>query len=179
MVGLFSFVKSSIRFWSPIFNFPDMVLDQMLHPLVHRNTKENCSQELILPKQSDQTFFLPFTAIEESNYQDILEEACEDIKELEGRPDLKGLGLEEARKKVREAQEFNQKRIGKMKMWFLRLRQTCCHPRAASSTLRHLGGRARTMEEVLEAMLQRHETVIQKNQRSLVSNLIEQGQILE
>lgn len=74
-------------------------------------------------------------------------------------------------------------RISKMHAWFLRIRQTCCHPQISSHAKKDLGGARKkpihTMTEVLEAMLVRSISAIQSTERSMVANRIERGQVLE
>lgn len=177
MKGLFLFANSELYTWFSIFKLPDLALATILSPVLHRDSKDHCKDELVLPKQEDQTFYIPFTKVEEQYYDDFVHEAVEAIGPFPEIPDLTGLEYEKARGVMKAHEEHKNARFGLMAKWFLRLRQTCCHPKASLEGRRLLGGRARTMEEVRDTMLHRCNSIIHGGQRALVGNAIERGQI--
>ena len=177
MKGLFRFANSEIYSWSSVFKLPDLTLSSILSPILHRDSKDHCKEELILPEQKDQTFYISFTKVEEQYYDDFVHEAVEEIGPFPEIPDLTGKTYEIARLTMKNHEELKSFRFSKMAKWFLRLRQTCCHPKASLEGKRLLGGRARTMEEVRDNMINRCDSIIHGGERALVNNSIERGQL--
>ena len=177
MKGLFRFANSEIYSWPSVFKLPDITLSNILSPILHRDSKDHCKEELILPEQEDQMFYITFTKVEEQYYDDFVHEAVEEIGPFPEIPDLTGKKYEIARLTMKNHEELKSFRFSKMAKWFLRLRQTCCHPKASLEGKRLLGGRARTMEEVRDNMLNRCDSIIQGGERALVNISIERGQL--
>ena len=179
MKGLFVFANSTLADWSFTKKLPGDAIGQMLLPILHRDSIVNRPELLSIPKPVDQTFFITFTAVEEQWYADLLDNAIREIGHFPEMPGLEGKGLDEARVVIKQHEDVKSRRFLAMAKWFLRLRQTCCHPKASNEGKRILGGRARTMEEVLDTMVQRTKSSLHSSERSLVTNEIDKGQLLE
>ncbi|KAK6334059.1 hypothetical protein TWF696_002561 [Orbilia brochopaga] len=126
--------------------------------LALRHTKDLVHEEIKLPKQHRTAISLRFSQIEEENYQKLFEQACETIGvHLDGSPLVEDWDpeSEDVRTHMRE--------------WLVRLRQTCVHPEIGVRNRRALGtsGQLRTVDQVLEAMIQQNTTSAKQDQRAM------------
>jgi E3 ubiquitin-protein ligase SHPRH len=135
---------------------------------------------LTLPSQTDQTFYIKFSSVEDQFYQDLFNQALQDIGPPPAYPELDQLSTRDKKKATEKYEQACSLRISKMHTWFLRIRQTCCHPQISSHAKKDLGKKKlHTMTEVLEAMLVRSISAIQSTERSMVATVIERGQVFE
>ncbi|KAF5015395.1 hypothetical protein F66182_13294, partial [Fusarium sp. NRRL 66182] len=124
-----------------------------------------------LPPQKRVVITIPFTAIEEQHYGQLFEQMCEACG-----VDSTGAPLD---------QDWNpesQASIEKMRGWLTRLRQTCLHPEVAHRNRKALGirnGPLRSVDEVLEVMIDQNETSIRAEERMLLLSQARRGQLLE
>jgi E3 ubiquitin-protein ligase SHPRH len=136
-----------------------------------RHTKRLVRDELHLPPQHRYVITIPFTAIEEQYYQTLFKQCCEEIGVNEiGEPLLDDWDPEDSAT------------IERMRTWLVRLRQSALHPEIGGRNRRALGnkdGPLRTVDEVLEAMLDQSETGIRTDQRILLVSKLKRGQFLE
>lgn len=114
---------------------------------------------------------MPFTPVEEQHYQSLFQQMCDECGvDLQGGP-LTG-DLDPTRARTME----------RMRAWLIRLRQSALHPEIGVKNRRALGrkdGPLRTVEEVLETMLEQTELSIRGDQRTLYLTRLKRGQTLE
>jgi E3 ubiquitin-protein ligase SHPRH len=114
---------------------------------------------------------MPFTAIEEQHYQSMFQQMCDDC----------GLNLQGAPLSD-DWDPDDPQLIEKMRSWLVRLRQTALHPEIGTRNRRALGhkdGPLRTVNEVLEAMLDQSEISLRADQRTLLLAKLKRGQAFE
>jgi E3 ubiquitin-protein ligase SHPRH len=114
---------------------------------------------------------MPFTAIEEQHYQSMFQQMCDDCGF-----DLQGAPLSD------DWDPDDPHLIEKMRSWLVRLRQTALHPEVGTRNRRALGhkdGPLRTIDEVLEAMLDQSEISLRADQRTLLLAKLKRGQAFE
>lgn len=134
-----------------------------------RHTKDKIRSELQLPPQKRVVITVPFTAIEEQHYQEMLREMCEACGlDDEGRP-LQG-----------DWDPNNPTTIERMRGWLMRIRQTCLHANVGKQNRRALGGRAplRTVKDVLEVMIERNDTLKKSEAREYILSILRQGHVI-
>jgi len=162
------FSKSEIRH-RMIAGYKD-IFAELFNRVALRHTKNMVRQELCLPPQKRVVITIPFTKIEEQRYAQMFHEMCEDC----------GLSVDGA--PIR--QNWNPHSFSlmdKMRTWLTRLRQTCLHPDVWDRNRRalgHKGGPLRTVEEVLEVMIDQNESAIRSEERAVVTAKITCGHIL-
>lgn len=124
-----------------------------------RHTKNLVRQELRIPEQKRIVLTVPFTAIEEQNYSTLLQQMCEDCDlTMQGAPAVDDIDFR------------SPMLVEKMRSWLRRLRQTCLHPQVGDRNRRALGrkGPLKTVDEVLETMIEQNETALRAEQRQVV-----------
>ncbi|EEA20842.1 hypothetical protein TMatcc_000840 [Talaromyces marneffei ATCC 18224] len=174
--GLLQFLRyepfcGSIDLWSRLYSAYYPAFKSIVNKLALRHSKEFIRDDLKLPPQKRVVITIPFTAIEEQHYGQLFEQMCEDCG-----VDPTGAPLE---------QDWNpesQASIDKMRGWLTRLRQTCLHPEVARRNRRALGirnGPLRSVDEVLEVMIDQNETSIRAEERMLLLSQARRGQLLE
>lgn len=151
---------------------------------IHANTKDNVSDQLILPKQLDATIKVRFDSIEQLYYDDLMEQAQKQIRQLHNYYlELSRLPLPVNFNKLQEHNHKLRKSFellsAKMKEWVLRLRQTCCHPQISSANQRMLGGTMKSISAVLDVMLQQSTTQVYAAERQLILAKIEKAHLQE
>ena len=136
-----------------------------------RHTKGIVRDELQLPPQKRYVITMPFTPVEEQHYQSLFQQMCDECG-----VDLQGGPL---------ADDWDPTRvrtIERMRAWLSRLRQSALHPEIGVKNRRALGrkdGPLRTVEEVLETMLEQAELTVRSDQRTLYLTRLKRGQTLE
>jgi E3 ubiquitin-protein ligase SHPRH len=141
----------------------------IFHEITLRNTKDKVRDELQLPPQKRIVITIPFTTIEEQHYDELMRQMCDACWLT---PD--GLPLEEGRD-LEDAE-----RIERMREWLVRLRQTCLHANVGRKNRRALGaksGTLRTVQEVLEVMIEQNDTKWKAEAREMILCLLKQGHI--
>jgi len=125
-----------------------------------RHSKDKIRNELSLPPQKRVVITVPFTAIEEQNYSEIIRQMCQACYlSQEGIPlrDDRGPDHPEVVERMRE--------------WLVRLRQTCLHAHVGRRNKKALGARngpLRTVDDVLEVMIEQNDTSLKAEARELI-----------
>ncbi|KAI0012858.1 SNF2 family N-terminal domain-containing protein [Xylariaceae sp. FL0662B] len=136
-----------------------------------RHTKRAVRDELALPSQKRYVITMPFTAIEEQHYQAQFKALARDF------------GLNEHGAPLKEDWDPEDPYIvDLMKRALAQLRQTVLHPELGPGRLRAMGQKSkplRTIDEVLDAMIEQSESAIRADQRTYLLNKLTRGQILE
>jgi SNF2 family DNA or RNA helicase len=175
MQGLFDFIKSSFSSTGATSLYdclPEPIISKALESFTHRNTKHNVERELSLPEQRDTAFNLHLNAIEDQFYNDSLDYALEKIPEKPVIPD------DPTDKKLMNlCRNQVSARLKSMQTSFIALRKICCHPRIGSTDRK--SGKAETMQDVVESMLQRTIADLHSSGRQLVTNHVHEGQLCE
>lgn len=137
--------------------------------LALRHSKRNVRNELKLPAQRRYVITMPFTPIEEQHYQQLFEQMCEECGvDTEGAPLLDEWDPE-AKSDI-------------MRSWLVRLRQTALHPEIGGRNRRALGqkdGPLRTVDQVLDVMIEQTEVAIRTDQRAALISKLKRGQLYE
>jgi E3 ubiquitin-protein ligase SHPRH len=174
--GLLQFLRyepfcGSIDLWSRLYSAYYPAFKSIVNRLALRHSKEFIRDDLKLPPQKRVVITIPFTAIEEQHYGQLFEQMCEDCG-----VDPTGAPLE------KDWNPESQASIEKMRSWLTRLRQTCLHPEVARRNRKALGirnGPLRSVDEVLEVMIDQNETSIRAEERLLLLSQARRGQLLE
>lgn len=143
---------------------------QIFNVISIRHTKTMVREEIALPAQKRYAISIPFTAVEEQHYQSIFTEmtaACG--VDAEGNPAVEDWKPENY--------------VEEMRKWLNRLRQTALHPEVGAYNRRILGSNKarpmRTVEEVLDAMIEQSEGLIRSDQRAYLMSRLTRGQLYE
>ncbi|KAF2684728.1 hypothetical protein K458DRAFT_337770 [Lentithecium fluviatile CBS 122367] len=134
-----------------------------------RHSKDKIRDELRLPPQKRIVITVPFTAIEDQNYSEMMRQMCQAcFLSQEGIPlrDDKGPDHPEVIERMRE--------------WLVRLRQTCLHAHVGRRNRKALGGKnvpLRTVDEVLEVMIEQNDTSLKAEARELILAHMMRGHI--
>ena len=173
LLGLLIFLRfepfCEARVWSNLLHYPE-VFSHVFSSIAMRHTKAQLRHELQLPPQKRMVITVPFTAIEEQHYGNLFDQMCADVglDQIGGPtsgnwdPDAEGV-------------------IQKMRTWLTRLRQTCLHPEIGERNRRALGrrqGPLRTVDEVLQVLIDQNETALRNEDRSRIQAIIMQGHII-
>ncbi|KAK8224788.1 SNF2 family N-terminal domain-containing protein [Phyllosticta capitalensis] len=144
-------------------------LVQIFSRIALRHTKDQVREELLLPPQKRVVMLVPFTPVEEQNYNQLVQDMCDDCSlTSDGMP-------------VDEYGDFdNTLMVEKMRTWLTRLRQTCLHPQVGGRNRRALGRRAgplRTVEEVLNVMVEQNDVQVRAEEREHIFAQVGRGHI--
>ncbi|KAI8935655.1 hypothetical protein NX059_007179 [Plenodomus lindquistii] len=134
-----------------------------------RHSKDKIRNELSLPPQKRIVITVPFTAIEDQHYTELMRQMC-DACFLTS----EGLPLYEDR------DTSDPMVIDRMREWLVRLRQTCLHANVGRKNRRALGARngaLRTVHEVLEVMIEQNDTSWKSEAREMILNKIKSGHV--
>ncbi|KAF5660591.1 hypothetical protein FHETE_8873 [Fusarium heterosporum] len=156
--------------WHAMISQHKSAFQRLFNSITLRHTKSMVRDELVLPPQKRFVISMPFTAVEEQHYQSLFREMSEACKlGLDGVPLVDDWDPEE--------------HAESMRTWLVRLRQTALHPEIAGYNRRTLGHSKnrpmRTVDEVLDAMLEQSEGVIRTDERAYLSNKLTRGQLYE
>ncbi|KAI1613623.1 adenosinetriphosphatase [Exophiala viscosa] len=177
LYGLLLFLRympwaTSARLWDHLISYHRPLFRDMLSAIAMRHTKDFVREDLRLPPQSRHTITIPFTPIEEQHYAQLFQQLCEDC------------GLD--RTGAPQSDDWDpdsSETIEKMRTWLTRLRQTCLHPEVGGRNRRALGrstnGPLRTVQQVLDVMIDQHEGQVRTVQRSYLMTKIKRGQLKE
>lgn len=157
--------------WNRLCHKFQPVLERLVNTIAIRHSKDHVRGELDLQPQKRVVITIPFTAIEEQHYGQLYEEMCEECG-----LDTTGAPLND------DWDPDDPSTIEKMRSWLTRLRQTCLHPEIAGRNRRVLGtgsGPLRSVDEVLEVMIDQNDTLIRTEERSLLQSRLRRGQLLE
>ncbi|RCI07450.1 hypothetical protein L249_4524 [Ophiocordyceps polyrhachis-furcata BCC 54312] len=161
--------------WTTLVERHQRIFRQLFHSIALRHTKEMVQDEIMLPPQNRYVIRVPFTAVEEQHYRSLFKdmaEACD--VDLDGQPLVEGW----------DAAQY----VEVMRTWLNRLRQAALHPEIGAYNRQVLGfvktgnrrGKPiRTVEEVLEAMLEQSEAAVRNEERAYLSSRLNLGQLYE
>ncbi|KAI1776080.1 SNF2 family N-terminal domain-containing protein [Hypoxylon cercidicola] len=174
--GLLFFLRyepfaSSTTIWEGLITSHKDLFYPLFNHISLRHTKRLVRDELTLPPQKRYVITMPFTAVEEQHYQT-------QFKELVNRA-----GLGETGAPMQEDWDpEDPNTIDCMKRVLAQLRQSILHPSLGSSRLLRMGDQKgkplRTVDEVLDAMIEQSESSMKTDQRALLLSKLERGQIL-
>ncbi|EXM07791.1 SNF2 family N-terminal domain-containing protein [Fusarium oxysporum II5] len=158
------------QIWQDLIRHYKSVFQRLFNRIAIRHTKSMVRDELVLPSQKRFVISMPFTAVEEQHYQSLYREMAEACGlSLEGAPIVDGWKPEDHEEDMRT--------------WLVRLRQTALHPEVAGYNRRTLGNSKsrpmRTVDEVLDAMLEQSESAIRSDERAYLSSKLTRGQLYE
>lgn len=156
--------------WNALITFYKPLFQNLFQSLALRHTKALVRDEILLPPQKRYVISMPFSAVEEQHYQSLFKEMADDCDlSLVGAPKIDDW----------EPEEYESQ----MRTWLTRLRQTALHPEVGIYSRRLLGYNKerpmRTIEEVLNAMLEQSEIAIRNEERAYLSNKLTRGQLFE
>ncbi|KAF2003435.1 hypothetical protein P154DRAFT_520043 [Amniculicola lignicola CBS 123094] len=135
-----------------------------------RHTKDKVRDELRLPPQKRVVITVPFTAIEEQNYTELIRQMCE------------ACGMSPDGFPVDPERDANDPWvIERMREWLVRLRQTCLHAHVGKKNRKALGGRngpLRSVHDVLEVMIDQIDTAMKSEARERILARVRCGHIV-
>lgn len=175
LYGLVSFLRyeplcSAPQLWQALLQGHQPVFQKLFNTIALRHTKALVRDEIALPPQRRFAISVPFTAVEEQHYQSLYKEMTEAC-----RVNAQGNPVEDDW----DPEDYEET----MRVWLNRLRQTALHPEVGAYSRRILGQNRsrpmRTVEEVLDAMLDHSDSTIRADQRALLSNKLTRGQLFE
>ncbi|KAF8928529.1 hypothetical protein BGZ58_009597 [Dissophora ornata] len=141
--------------------------------IMHRYAKRDVAHELQIPRQHRLLYGIELTEIERAHYVEVWEECLEDCKGLEGwLSEMDRKVKDSKRQLMRKMQESSAHEIDvdKLQAWLVRLRQTCCHPQIGTWSKETLGRKnVRTIDAVLDIMLQKTCNLLNAKQKALLS----------
>ena len=161
---------SSRKTWDLMVGHYPRIFDYIFGTIALRHTKCSIKEELTLPPQKRVVVSLPFSNVEEQHYSQMFHKFCSD------------LGLDVHGQPVPGAQTLNSADCDQvMRTWLTRFRQMCLHPEIGQRNRDALGRRRglRTMDQLLEVIIEQNETAILAQHRNLLLSRIRRGQILE
>jgi E3 ubiquitin-protein ligase SHPRH len=174
LLGLLLFLRyepycSCHQIWQSLVNNHRTLFQKLFRRISLRHTKQLVGDELKIPPQKRYVVSIPFTAVEEQHYQSLYQQMATELGlTTKGAPLDDGPDLEN--------------RDEAMSTWLNRLRQTALHPEVGALNRQALGRKAgplRTMEEVLNTMIEQSDTSVKSNQRAYYSSKLKRGQLLE
>jgi E3 ubiquitin-protein ligase SHPRH len=174
LLGLLIFLRfepfaSTMHIWSSLITSNKHEFRKLFGWLALRHSKKSVREELKLPTQRRYVITMPFTPIEEQHYQELFNQMC-----AESGLDADGAPLFDDWEPDHYADI--------MRRWLVRLRQTALHPEVGGRNRRALGrrdGPLRTVDEVLDAMMEQTDVAIRTDQRGLLTSKLKRGQLDE
>ena len=176
LYGLMLFLKvqpwcHSPRLWDYLLSYYRPRFRDLMGQIAIRHSKDYVREDLRLPPQSRHTITLPFTAVEDQHYEHLFNEMCEEVGlDSEGGP----------REEHWDPQDPTT--VEQMRRWLTRLRQTCLHPEVGARNRKALGRQAgplRTVQQVLDVMIEQNESSMRTEQRNLLMSQVRRGQMQE
>ena len=160
--------------WEALLNSHRDVFQRIFKAISLRHTKAMVRDELSIPPQKRFVVSMPFTAVEEQHYQSLFREMTEECN-----LDNSGHVLTDEWK----PEDYEEE----MRKWLIRLRQTALHPEVGVENRRALGRSLgntkakpmRTVEEVLDVMLEQSQATIKSEEREWLSRKLIRGQMYE
>ena len=174
LLGLLLFLRyepycSNTPVWEALIRKHKKNFEQLFRSISIRHTKALVRDELLLPPQKRYVISMPFTAVEEQHYRSLYREMAEACAlDVEGSPTVDNWRSEEHEEDMR--------------IWLNRLRQAVLHPEVGIHNRRALGQNRRpmrTIDEVLDAMLEQSETSIRTDERAYLTGRLLRGQLYE
>ncbi|KAJ5035392.1 uncharacterized protein L3040_007862 [Drepanopeziza brunnea f. sp. 'multigermtubi'] len=174
LLGLLVFLRyepfASIKHaWSSLITSCKFEFRKLFGTLALRHSKQSVRDELKLPAQRRYVITMPFTPIEEQHYQELFNQMCTEV------------GLDSQGAPTRD--DWNPDKVSDiMRRWLVRLRQTALHPDVGGRNRRALGhkdGSLRTVDQVLNVMMESTDLSIRTDQRTLLITKLRRGQLFE
>ncbi|KND93572.1 putative ATP-dependent helicase [Tolypocladium ophioglossoides CBS 100239] len=175
LLGLLLFLQyepycSASQVWQGLIKGHKPIFQQIFRSISLRHTKALVREEILLPPQKRYVISMPFAAVEEQHYQSLFKEMAGECNlDLDGAPIVEDWRPEDYE--------------DVMRMRLNRLRQTTLHPEVGMSNRRLLGfSKARpmrTVDEVLDAMLDQNENAIRTDEKAYLSSRLARGQLYE
>ncbi|KAG0645405.1 putative ATP-dependent helicase [Hyphodiscus hymeniophilus] len=174
LLGLLIFLRfepfaSTKHIWQSLITLNKHEFRKLFGWLALRHSKQSVRDELKLPAQRRYVITMPFTPIEEQHYQELFKQMC-----AESGLDVEGAPLSDAWDPDTHAET--------MRRWLVRLRQSALHPEVGGRNRRALGskdGPLRTVDQVLDAMMENTDVAIRTDQRTLLTSKLKRGQLDE
>lgn len=156
--------------WNALIRGHKPVFQQLFRTISLRHTKALVRDEIMLPHQNRYVISMPFSAVEEQHYQSLYKEMAEACGfDLQGAPIVDDWAEEDYEHEMRT--------------WLTRLRQSALHPEVGVYNRRVLGYSKerpmRTIDEVLNAMLEQSEISIRNDERAYLLSRLTRGQLYE
>lgn len=176
LYGLLLFLRHepwchSPRLWDYLITYHRHLFRSLMSEIAIRHNKDFVREDLRLPPQSRHTITIPFTAVEEQHYAQLFYDLCEECNvDRSGAPRSDDWDPE------------SPATVEKMRLWLTRLRQTCLHPEVGTRNRKALGrsaGPLRTVQQVLDVMIEQNEGLVRTEQRNLLLSKTKRGQMLE
>lgn len=174
LLGLLVFLRyepfASIKHvWSSLITKHKYDFRKLFGALALRHSKQSVRDELKLPAQRRYVITMPFTPIEEQHYEELFGQMCEEVGlDSEGAP---------------VAEDWDPDTVSEtMRRWLVRLRQTALHPDVGGRNRRALGHKdvpLRTVDQVLNVMMENADLSIRTDQRTLLLTKLKRGQLFE
>ncbi|OHE95889.1 SNF2 family domain-containing protein [Colletotrichum orchidophilum] len=170
--GLLNFLRyepyaSSTQIWKALTESHKPLFKSLFGSIALRHTKQLVRHEIAVPPQKRYVITLPFTAVEEQYYGEMFKTMTRNC----------GVDLLGAPVKSDWTPETNET---EMRTWLNRLRQAALHPEIVQ--IRGTGrkvGPMRTVDEVLDAMIEQSENDIRADHRAYLQARLTCGQMLE
>ncbi|KAI0167093.1 SNF2 family N-terminal domain-containing protein [Hypoxylon sp. FL1284] len=162
---------SSIAKWYELLTKHQALFYPLFNSISLRHTKRFVRDELTLPPQKRYVITMPFTAVEEQHYKMYFKEM------------VASAGLEEDGTTAPDGQGLDSPiTIHHMDLGLHHLRQVILHPSLRSGRPSRYadrnGGALRTVDEVLDAMIEKSESLMKTEQRNYLLSKLERGQLL-
>lgn len=175
LLGLLVFLRyepfASIKhIWQSLTTSHKSAFRKLFGSIALRHSKQSVKDELRLPAQRRYVMTMPFSPIEEQHYQEQFELMCAELHvDRYGAPLV---GWEEL-----DAQLL----VERMRHWLVRLRQESLNPGVLVRKRRdgQKDGPLRTVDEVLDAMMENVDLSIRENQRAFLQSKLVRGQLFE
>ncbi|TIC99656.1 putative ATP-dependent helicase [Colletotrichum higginsianum] len=172
LYGLLEFLRyepyaSSAQVWRALTESHKTLFRSLFESIALRHTKQLVRHEIAVPPQKRFVITLPFTAVEEQYYGEM-------FKKMARRCGMNTLGAPLQTKWTLEDYE------NEMRTWLNRLRQSALHPEIVQRrTTGRKVGPMRTVEEVLDAMIEQSDNDIRNDHRAYLQTRLTHGQMLE
>ena len=174
LLGLLQFLRyqpfaSHPQIWDALIKNNKTLFRELFGRIALRHTKRMVRDEIALPVQRRFIITMPFAAVEEQHYQSLFRQMTSECGlDANGAPLVDDWDLEKYEPALR--------------VWLARLRQAALHPELGFFGRRVLGNKAgpmRTVEEVLDAMIEQSDGAIRNDQRAIFAAKLARGQLLE
>ncbi|KAK1995784.1 SNF2 family domain-containing protein [Colletotrichum falcatum] len=172
LYGLLDFLRyepyaSSPQIWRSLTESYKPLFRSLFGSIALRHTKQLVRHEIVVPPQKRFVITLPFTVVEEQYYGEM-------FKNMARRCDVDILGA------PLQADWAPEDYENEMRTWLNRLRQAALHPEIVQrrGTGRKVGP-MRTVEEVLNAMIEQSDNDIRTDHRAYLQARLTHGQMLE
>ena len=174
LLGLLQFLRyqpyaSRPQVWQALVTKHKSLFRELFGRISLRHTKRMVRDQISLPPQKRLVITVPFTAVEETFYQDL-------FKEMAAACGLEVNGVPLSDDWDPDANEESMRR------WLNRLRRTALHPQVEVQRARgpgHRAGPIRTVDEVLDVMIEQSEANIRGQQRAIFNGKLTMGQLME